>query len=287
MWGVVGMSADQQSFELAPGKHRVALGVEYAGARYCGWQTQLNPARMSVQETLERALARVADHPVSVSCAGRTDAGVSASGQVVHFDCRHERPLVAWVKGVNSHLPDDISVRWSIGVPGDFHARFSAFARRYRYFIYNAPVRSAVAAGRFTWHPYPLDAERMHEDAQHLIGELDFSSFRAAGCQSRTPMRNVHSISVQRAGDLVVIDVTANAFLHHMVRNIAGVLIAVGAGRQSPGWTREVLTARDRKVAAVTAPPDGLYLVDVSYPDAFGLPRPEPGPVFYSGLGFR
>ncbi len=266
--------------------YRVALGVEYAGARYCGWQTQLNPARLSVQETLERALAKVADHPVTVICAGRTDAGVNGSGQVVHFDCRNPRPLIAWVRGVNSYLPDDVSVRWASEVPLDFHARFSALARRYRYFIYNAPVRSAVAAGGFTWHPYPLDAAVMHRDAQHLLGEQDFSSFRAAGCQSRTPMRNVHAISVQRAGDVVVIDVTANAFVHHMVRNIAGVLMAVGGGRQPPGWTREVLEARDRKLAAITAPPTGLYLVDVHYPERYVLPKPVPGPMFYSALGF-
>lgn len=279
------MQIDRPHFEAAPDGVRIALGVEYAGARYCGWQTQLNPARRSVQETLEHALSRVADCPVTTVCAGRTDAGVSASGQVVHFDCPNSRPPAAWVKGVNSHLPDDICVRWSASVAGDFHARFSATARRYRYFIYNSPVRSAVGSGAFTWHSWPLDAERMHEDAQHLIGELDFSSFRAAGCQSRTPMRNVHAISVERRGELVVIDVTANAFLHHMVRNIAGVLMAVGAGRQSPGWTLDVLAARDRRVAGMTAPPNGLYLVDVSYPEHFGLPRGEPGPLFYPLAG--
>lgn len=268
-------------FSLPEGVHRLALCVEYSGKAYCGWQTQLNPARASVQQTLEQALARVADHPVSVSCAGRTDAGVHGTGQVVHFDTPNARPLRAWVLGTNSHLPDDICVRWAHSVSGDFHARFSAKARRYRYFIYNAPVRPAVGAGNFTWIRDPLDAALMHQEAQCLLGERDFSAFRAAGCQSNTPMRELQSVSVRRHGQLVVVDIQANAFLQHMVRNIVGVLVAVGSGRQPMGWTRQVLESRDRTRGGVTAAPDGLYLVQVLYPAHFGLPEMTPGPLFH------
>lgn len=262
---------------------RIALGIEYDGSRYHGWQTQ-EPGVRSIQSVVEGALAFVADHPVRVVCAGRTDAGVHASRQVIHFDSSALRDARAWVHGANSRLPDDIAVRWAVDMPEDFHARFSAFARRYRYLILNHPVRPALLGRQVTWNYRPLDVARMQEAARHLVGEHDFTSFRAVGCQSKTPVREVTNLDVTRRGDLVVIEVRANAFLHHMVRNIAGVLMAIGAGRQAPAWTREILAARDRRQGGVTAPPYGLYLVDVEYPARFGIP-PEPlGPFFLSAI---
>jgi tRNA pseudouridine38-40 synthase len=263
---------------------RVALALEYEGSAFYGWQAQRDPAVATVQETLETALSRVADAPVVTVCAGRTDAGVHASHQVVHFDSPVARDEKAYVFGGNSHLPKSLSIKWARPVATDFHARFSATARRYRYLILNRPLRSAHFHHLATLVHQPLDAQLMHLEAQSLLGERDFSSFRGAGCQSSTPMRNVHFIEVVRRGDWIVVDIQANAFLLHMVRNIVGTLIAVGSGRQQPGWTAQVMAARDRTQAAMTAPANGLYLVDVLYPDHYALPREVPGPPFVAPL---
>ena len=259
---------------------RVALALSYNGAAYKGWQSQLKPNVDTVQECLEQALSKVANHPVKVQCAGRTDAGVHASHQLVHFDCEVSRDEKAWVMGVNTRLPRDIAVQWAKPVSAEFNARFSATARRYRYVILNSPARSALLANGVTWESTPLNEKAMHEAGQHLLGELDFTSYRAVACQSKTPMRNVHFLNVYRRGELVIIDIQANAFLHHMVRNIAGVLIKIGSGKEQSAWAKEVLDARDRTVAAATAPPFGLYLIDVIYPETFGLPPTVPGPFF-------
>lgn len=237
-----------------------------------------------MQEQLELAFADVASAPVRVHCAGRTDTGVHGFGQIVHFDAPVQRSSKAWVLGGNANLPVDIRIHWAVAVIGEFHARFSALARRYRYVIANTPVRPALLHGQVTWQRRPLDEHAMHEAAQSLLGERDFSAFRAAGCQSRTPMRNVHSLAVCRRGDLVIIDVKANAFLHHMVRNIVGALMAVGYGRNEVGWIDELMAGRDRTLAAETAPSHGLYLVEVDYPAHYGLPQTPYGPLL---LGTR
>ena len=249
---------------------RIALGLEYDGSRFHGFERQ--PGRRTVQGTVEEALARVAASPVRVVCAGRTDAGVHATGQVVHFDTAASRPVHAWVRGTNTYLPPDVTAPWARIVDGGFHARFLALQRRYRYVIVNRSTRPALLAGRAAWEYRPLDARLMRLAARHLAGEHDFSSFRAAGCQARHPVRRVHRIEVVRAGDRIVIDVHANAFLQHMVRNIAGTLVAVGAGERDPEWVASVLAARDRRAAGVTAAPGGLYLVGVDYPEATGIP---------------
>jgi tRNA pseudouridine38-40 synthase len=259
---------------------RIALGVEYDGSAYCGWQTQREATTPTVQGALQRALSCVAAKSVTVYCAGRTDAGVHATSQVVHFEPGVVRSEKAWLSGTNANLPADIAVKWVVGVADDFHARFSATARTYRYLINNVPVRSAHAAKQLTFLSAPLDAELMHQEAQCLLGENDFSSFRGAGCQSSSPYRQIHHVRVWRRDALVCIEICANAFLLHMVRNIVGVLIAVGRGEKPAGWTREVLALRDRTRAGVTAPPNGLYLVDVSYPQRWGLPQTPLGPLF-------
>ena len=263
------------------GNGRVALAFEYDGRAFHGWQMQKSGVR-SVEGELARAVSRVADQPVELVCAGRTDAGVHASYQIAHFDTGSVRNLRSWVMGINTALPDDIAVHWAGQGVDDFHARFSAVYRRYRYIIYNHPVRPGILRGQVSWTFRPLDTEVMHRAAQVLVGEHDFTSFRAAGCQSRTPVRFLEQISVTRRGSFIVIDVQANAFLHHMVRNIAGALMAVGQGLQSPEWIDEVLASRDRRLAGVTAPPDGLYLVDVGYPSEYGIPSAECGPGFVS-----
>ncbi|MDX1633130.1 MAG: tRNA pseudouridine(38-40) synthase TruA [Marinobacter sp.] len=263
----------------AIGNGRVALIFEYDGAAFHGWQLQKSGVP-SVEAMLARAVARVADHPVELVCAGRTDAGVHASYQVVHFDTPSVRNLRSWVMGINTAMSGAVSVHWAGNVDDSFHARFSASYRRYRYILYNHPVRPAILRNQVSWTYRPLDAQRMHRAAQVLCGEQDFSSFRAAGCQSRTPNRNLHRITVSRHGDYVVIDVQANAFLHHMVRNMAGALMAVGSGERPEAWIRDILEARDRTLAGVTAPPFGLYLVDVGYPEGYGLPPSRPGPAF-------
>ena len=257
---------------------RIALGIEYCGSAYSGWQRQRHVS--SVQQTLELVLSKIADEAIETQCAGRTDAGVHASGQVVHFDVQQQRPLKAWTMGVNSQLPDDIAVRWAQVVPDNFHARFSATARRYRYIIDNKPCRPGIFNQGFTHVFVPLDASLMHQAAQALVGEHDFSAFRAVHCQSHTPFRCVEAVSVVRHGDYVVVDITANAFLHHMVRNIVGSLLEVGKGQASVTWLGELLAGRDRTQAAATAKAHGLYLVDVRYPAEFALPSPLIGPMF-------
>jgi len=249
---------------------RIAVGLEYQGGGYVGWQAQ--PSRPSVQGLTEAALSEVAAEPVSLVCAGRTDAGVHARGQVAHFDTGAERALRAWVLGANSRLPRDISVSWARPVPAHFHARYSAEARTYRYLILNRQARSALAARRVTWVHRPLDEGAMALAASLLTGEHDFSAFRAAECQAKSPIRRMERLTVRREGDWLTIEATANAFLHHMVRNIAGLLIIVGKGRAPPAWAGEVLAGRDRRLAAPTAPADGLYLWTVRYPRAFALP---------------
>jgi len=267
---------------LSPGS-RVACRVEYDGRCFSGWQAQTHLPVNTVQETLEQALAQVADAPVRCHCAGRTDTGVHGIGQVIHFDDPAGRSLKSWVMGTNAYLPPSVRVHWAVQVTDDFHARFSARARRYRYIIRNSAIRSALTEGLATWHRYPLDADAMHAEAQALLGEQDFSAFRAASCQSNTPMRDVRHVAVTRRGELVAIDLTANAFLHHMVRNIAGALMAVGSGRQRQGWVAELLAGRDRTVAADTAAPDGLYFLSVDYADDWNLPAPASGPPLYPG----
>ncbi len=257
---------------------RIALGIEYDGSAFYGWQRQQQLS--TVQLSLESALSKIADTAIEVQCAGRTDAGVHATNQIVHFDTDVERPERAWTMGVNTHLPDAVAVHWAKAFDNDFHARYSATARRYRYVIYNAKLRPGILRGGLTHEYRPLDAERMHIAAQCLIGENDFSAFRAAHCQSKTPFRNIRAISVERRGPYVFVDVTANAFLHHMVRNITGSLIVVGCGEQPIEWIAELLASKDRTQAGATAKPNGLYLVHVEYPEIFGIPYTPLGPLF-------
>ncbi len=259
---------------------RLAMAVEYDGSQYHGWQLQKHCVEQTIQGCVEKALALVANRPMRVHCAGRTDAGVHASEQIIHFDAPCERSIKAWVMGGNAQLGDTIVLKWAVPVDQEFHARFSANHRRYRYVIYNGAIRSAIMAGKTSWEKMPLDTSLMDVEAQCLLGEQDFSAFRAAACQSRTPMRRVHRVTVSRLADLVVIDIQANAFLHHMVRNIAGVLLDVGSGRRAPGWTEQVLLSRDRSRGSITASPYGLYLVGVGYPDVYSLPSSQHGPTF-------
>jgi len=249
---------------------RFAAGLEYDGRAYSGWQFQ--PGLHTLQDAVQRALSRVADAPIDCICAGRTDAGVHALAQVVHFDSDAARTERAWRLGANTYLPPDVSLVWVREVPEQFHARFSATARSYRYVILNRDSRPGLATGRATWERRPLEVERMHAAAQVLVGEHDFSAFRAIECQSRSPVRLLERIDVTRDAEWVTIAVTANAFLHHMVRNIAGLLMSVGCGDSPPERVTAVLASRDRKVNAATAPPDGLYLSTVRYPAEFGLP---------------
>lgn len=257
---------------------KIALGIEYDGSNYHGWQRQ--SGLQTVQEQLENALSVVAAYPVTVSCAGRTDTGVHAMGQVVHFETESQRSERAWILGTNSNMPNSVTVRWVKFVADDFHARFSALSRRYRYIIYNNPLRPAIARHAVTWHYRYLDAARMQQGAQYLLGEHDFTSYRALGCQAKNPVRKILHISVARINDLIILDVTANAFLHHMVRNIVGVLINIGAGHQEPIWAQQVLQVKDRTLGGVTAPPYGLYFMEASYPKHFEIPAQLSGPFF-------
>ncbi len=249
---------------------RIAIGIEYDGTAYNGWQRQ--KSGRGIQQEFERAIGTVADRTIEVVCAGRTDTGVHATGQVGHFDTDVERSERGWLLGANSNLPDDVCVRWVRPVPDDFHARFSALSRSYRYVILNRLVRSALNRHRAWWVHQPLDADAMHEAAQALVGEHDFSAFRAAGCQASRPDREITSIAVTREGDRIHLDVTANAFLMHMVRNITGTLVATGTGEEAVDHAAAVLDSRDRTQAGVAAPPHGLTLVRVDYPKELGLP---------------
>ena len=255
---------------------RIAVGIEYDGSAYAGWQAQASAP--TLQQVLERALGRIADEPVALTCAGRTDAGVHALAQVAHFDTHARRSLRGWVLGANSELPRDVALAWARPVPAHFHARYCAEARSYRYLIANRLARPALLADRAAWIHRPLDQERMRSAAQALLGEHDFSAFRTAECQAKSPVRRMERLNVERQGDFVLIEATANAFLHHMMRNIAGMLIAIGRGDAPVEFAREVLAGRDRTRNAATASAAGLYLLAVRYPAAFALPlSPRPG----------
>lgn len=257
---------------------RYALGIEYDGKNYCGWQRQNHSP--SVQEALENALSKIAAEPIQVVCAGRTDTGVSATNQIIHFETDKVRKDVAWTLGVNTNLPSDIAVRWVKQVDEEFHARFSATARRYRYIIYNARLRPAILSSGVTFFQHPLDEKLMHQSAQALVGKHDFTSFRTVHCQSHSPVRTLLHCNVSRMGDYIILDVKGNAFLHHMVRNIAGSLMRVGQSIETVDWIQEVLEAKNRCLAGITAPSNGLYFVDVDYPEQFDLPDYKLGPLF-------
>ena len=249
---------------------RIALGIEYHGGAFCGWQTQSSGC--AVQDALERALAGIAGERIATICAGRTDAGVHALAQVVHFDCDAARPASAWVRGTNTSMPAGAAVTWMQPVAAEFNARYSALERCYRYVLFNHPVRPALNQGRVGWCHAPLDVERMNAAAAHLLGEHDFSAFRSAECQAKSPLREMRRLTIRRSGDYVVFELAANAFLHHMVRNIVGSLVYVGSDRQEPAWLAEVLASRNRALAAPTLEAAGLYLAHVSYDAKWGLP---------------
>ncbi|MDW8323146.1 MAG: tRNA pseudouridine(38-40) synthase TruA [Burkholderiales bacterium] len=253
---------------------RIALGLEYDGRAFCGWQTQ--PGGCAVQDALEQALAAVHTAPVRCTVAGRTDAGVHALLQVVHFDAARPRPIEAWVRGVNAHLPAAMAVLWARAVADDFHARYSALQRTYRYVLLNRRVRPALLAGRVGWQHGRLDEVRMREAAALLVGRHDFSAFRAAECQAKSPVRELYVAEVSRRGDFLLFEFRANAFLHHQVRNMVGALVWVGLGRRPVEWIGELLESRDRRLAAATFAPDGLYLADIGYDAHWGLPCSEP-----------
>lgn len=250
---------------------RIALGVEYDGSAFAGWQSQAH--RCTVQDVLEAALGKVAGIAVRTICAGRTDAGVHALAQVVHFDTEVKRPETAWVRGVNANLPATVAVRWAAAVEPEFHARFCAVSRTYRYLLLNRPVRPAILHGRVGWFHAPLDLDAMLVASASLVGEHDFSAFRAAECQARSPFKTIQNISIAREGDVICFQITANAFLHHMVRNLVGSLVFVGKGRHPPDWIAEVLAGRDRSRAAPTFDAAGLYLAGVEYEERWRLPR--------------
>ncbi len=252
---------------------RIALAVEYDGSCFCGWQQQ--PAGGSVQDVLQEALRRFAGVPIKVVCAGRTDAGVHATGQVVHFDTTLDRAPHAWVRGSNTFLPSSVAVHWAHAVEQAFHARASALARHYRYVLLNRPHRPGLWHGRLGWHHHPLDLPAMQEAAGLLCGEHDFSAFRAAECQAASPIKFMQQAEVERNGDLLVFDFTASAFLHHMVRNLVGSLVHIGQGKKPPSWISQLLASRDRRLAAPTFSPDGLYLVTVHYHPRWGLPAAD------------
>ena len=250
---------------------RIALGLEYDGSHFCGWQSQ--PSGCGVQDHLERALSQIAGHSVRVVTAGRTDTGVHALAQVVHFDTEVSRPDSAWVRGVNALLPHSVATQWAQPVPDDFHARFSAIGRSYRYILLNQAVRPGLSQGKVGWFHAPLDVEAMREAASLLIGAHDFSAFRAAECQAKSPIKDLQDIQISLQGNFLVFDLRANAFLHHMVRNIVGSLVYVGKGKHPPSWMKTLLQCADRTQAAPTFSPDGLYLVKVDYDPRWHLPE--------------
>jgi len=267
-----------QVFPIEVGHQRVALSVEYQGANFCGWQAQRGRTDRTVQGVLEAALEQIANETVLTHCSGRTDSGVHGTNQIVHFDTSAKRPAKAWVHGVNAKLPDDVAIRWASEVDERFHARFAARSRTYRYLVNTSATRPVHDASMATWSPRPLDITEMNRACEFLLGEQDFSAFRGAGCQSVTPMRNVLAASWRREGVWLVFEVTANAFLLHMVRNFVGTLMHIGEGHKPAEWVEELLKGRDRTKAGVTARPDGLYLVDVEYPSFINLPRAPLGP---------
>jgi tRNA pseudouridine38-40 synthase len=250
---------------------RVAIGLEYCGLGFCGWQSQ--PSGCGVQDALAAAISIIAGEKISVTAAGRTDTGVHAALQVAHFDTQINRPLSAWVRGVNSHLPQGIAVLWAREVSLDFHARFAAIERGYRYVLLNHPVRPGLDNGLVGWHYRPLNEITMNQAAAYLIGEHDFSAFRAAECQAKSPIKTLHRASIERRGDFLLCDFRANAYLHHMIRNIMGGLVQVGLGKSPPGWMRDILQGRDRSQAAPTFDAAGLYLSYIRYPSVFDLPE--------------
>ena len=263
---------------------RIALGIEYDGSEFSGWQTQCG--QRTVQPLVERAISSVADHSASIQCAGRTDARVHASYQVIHFDTLARRSNRSWVLGTNVNLPPDVSILWARPVSDGFHARFSAISRTYDYVICNRSTKPGLWHGRLTWEYRPLDIERMSQAAAYWLGEHDFSTFRASGCQAKNPVRTINRFEVHASGGLVSLKVEANAFLQHMVRNFAGVLMEIGTGKREPEWAKEVLDEKDRECGGVTAPPDGLYLTAVDYPGEFALPQPglfKPAFLAYAG----
>lgn len=250
---------------------RIALGVEYDGSGFCGWQSQ--PDGRTVQDALQLALSKIAGSSISIIAAGRTDTGVHATEQVIHFDTQVRRPLTAWVRGVNALLPKTVAVLWAHEVDAEFHARFSAQSRSYTYFLFCRPVRSALQQGKVGWFHQPLNVDRMREAASYLLGEHDFSAFRAAECQAKSPVKNLTRLSIQEQGGMISIELTANAFLHHMVRNIVGCLVYVGKGKHGAEWMGQVLQGRNRSLAAPTFAPDGLYLQCIAYDKKWGLPQ--------------
>ncbi len=257
---------------------RIALGLEYDGSHFCGWQSQ--PSVCGVQDALERALSEIAGAGVRVHAAGRTDTGVHALSQVIHFDTTAIRPESAWVRGANALLPNSVSVLWARQVNDDFHARFSAQERRYRYLLLNHPVRPGLFNGKIGWFHVPLDVDLMRRGAAYLMGEHDFSAFRAAGCQARSPVKQLRELALARRGDILVFDLAANGFLHHMVRNIVGCLVYVGKKRYPPEWIGELLAKADRTRAAPTFAPDGLYFSGVGYDPEWNLPNPSRSLIF-------
>ena len=264
-------NSDQTVALAEPGVSRIVLGVEYNGSQFSGYQLQSHGTR-TVQGELESALSIVADEPIRLTCAGRTDTGVHATGQVVHFDTSVKRELKAWMLGSNTNLPPDVAVHWVRQVDDNFSARFSAVSRSYRYILFNRRIRSAVFQRNVAWSYEAFDEAAMNAAAQHLLGEQDFSAFRSSRCQAKHAVRVMQEISVKREGDFLILDIRANAFLHHMVRNIMGTLMMIGRGEQPVEWMLEVLQGQDRKCAGMTASPAGLYLVNVEYPEEYGLP---------------
>ncbi len=260
---------------------RIALGVEYNGSHFYGWQRQLNPN--TVQQNLEQAISKVADSPIQLIAAGRTDTGVHATEQVVHFDCKNARELKAWVRGVNRYLPNSVSVMWAKHVSDEFHARYSAQSRRYRYIVYNSAARPALLDNLVTWEYGHLDLHKMQHAANHLLGMNDFSSYRAVACQANSPIRTVHEITLTKRNEYILMDIHANAFLHHMVRNIMGVLMTIGRGEKSHDWSLEVLKKCDRTCGGITAPAAGLYLVKVTYDESHGLDKNIRWPAIVNG----
>lgn len=250
---------------------RIAIGLEYDGRGFCGWQSQ--PSGCGIQDHLEKAVTEIAGEKLAVTAAGRTDTGVHASFQVAHFDAGAARPITAWVRGVNTHLPDGVAVLWAREVADDFHARFAVEERGYRYVLLNHPVRPGLMAGKLGWHHRPLEAEAMQAAAERLLGRHDFSAFRAAECQARSPEKDLRQASIKRQGDFLLCEFRADGFLHHMVRNIMGCLVHVGAGQAGPEWMDELLAHKDRTRAAPTFMADGLYLSHIRYPSRFELPE--------------